>query len=85
MNRSRDYYRKMRAKHIRRKKRITGRYDACRGGAAYYPHDGKFSKNKIHCSCPLCKAKAYYGGHVLTAQEQRISDAMDAKQRDEEV
>ena len=29
-----------------------------------------YSKNKIHCSCPLCKSKAYFRKHVLTRQEK---------------
>lgn len=70
MKRSRDYHRKMRVKHIRRKKRITSHY----WGADEYPYykfDGMYSKGKIHCSCSLCKIKAYYGKHVPTIQEKR--------------
>ena len=67
-NRSRDYYRKMRAKHIKRKKKITSRWRWFENG--YFPHDGMYSKNKIHCSCSLCKEKARYNGkHVPTEQE----------------
>ena len=69
MNRTRDYYRKMRAKHIKRKKRIVSHWKWFEDG--YYPHDGMYSKGKIHCSCPLCKAKAYYGKHTPTIQERR--------------
>lgn len=54
--RNRAYYRKERAKHIRRKKRICERY-----GWAYYEDDGRYSKGKIHCSCPLCAAKSKNG------------------------
>lgn len=73
MKRPRDYHRKMRAKHIKRKKEIVSHYAAFRvfDGFTYYKHDGMFSKGKIHCSCPLCKAKAYYGKHVPTMQEKR--------------
>ena len=71
MNRSRDYYRKMRAKHIKRKKRITSHYWSSKSGYPYYSDDGRYSKNKIHCSCPLCKEKAYYGKHKKTIQERR--------------
>ena len=63
MNRTRDYYRKMRAKHIKRKKNIVSHYGAFRvlDGFDYYKHDGMFSKGKIHCSCYLCKgSKKYY-------------------------
>ena len=76
MARSRAYNRKMRAKHIKRKKNIVSHYAAFRvlDGYTYYKHDGMFSKGKVHCSCPLCKSKAYYGKHVLTLQELRNLD-----------
>ena len=72
MSRTRVYTRKMRAKHIKRKKRIVSNWHWFESG--YYPHDGMYSKGKIHCSCPLCKVKAYYGKHVLTLQELRNLD-----------
>ena len=55
MNRTRDYYRKQRAKHIARKKRII------RGLNGYwgYEHEGELAKGKIHCSCPWCRNKSY--------------------------
>ena len=67
MSRTRAYTRKMRAKAIKRKKRIVSNWHWFENG--YYPHDGMYSKNKIHCSCPLCKDKAYYGKHLFTRQE----------------
>lgn len=71
MNRSRDYYRKMRAKHIKRKKAIVHHWRWWRdNNYSYYAHDGQYSKGKIHCSCPLCKEKARHNGrHVLTEKE----------------
>ena len=71
MSRNRAYTRKMRAKAIKRKKRIVSNWHWWGENPSYYPHDGMYSKNKIHCSCPLCKDKAYYGKHVLTIQEKR--------------
>ena len=70
MQRSRDFIRKMRAKHIKRKKRITSHYHAG-DDYPYYRFDGMYSKNKIHCSCLLCKSKAWYGKYMLTKQEQK--------------
>ena len=67
MSRTRAYTRKMRAKAIKRKKRIVSNWHGFENG--YYPHNGMYSKGKIHCSCPLCKDKAYYGKHLLTEQE----------------
>lgn len=48
MNRSRDYYRKQRARVIRRKQKII------HGLNDYWhvEHAGMLSKGKIHCSCP---------------------------------
>ena len=69
MNRSRDYYRKMRAKHIKRKKAIVSNWSSFKDG--YYEYDGMYSKNKIHCSCRLCRSSNYRGQHVKTMQELR--------------
>jgi hypothetical protein len=81
MVRNRAYTRKMRAKAIKRKKRITSHYWSA-DTYPYYPHDGMYSKNKVHCSCALCKDKAYYGKHLLTAQELtsilKLKEELDA-------
>ena len=69
MQRTRDYHRKMRAKHIKRKKNIVSHWHWFENG--YYPHDGMYSKNKIHCSCRMCRSKDYYGRHIPTMQEKR--------------
>ena len=81
MNRTRDYYRKMRAKHIKRKKGITAKYRLS-SEFPFYRHEGMYSKGKIHCSCPLCKEKAYYQKHVKTMQEKRHA-MTDAEIQDE--
>ncbi|MBR2986473.1 MAG: hypothetical protein IKC63_00485 [Clostridia bacterium] len=70
MKRSAAYYRSMREKHIKRKKRITAHYPGCQK-TPYYRFDGMFDKGKIHCSCPLCTEKATRRGHVPTVQEKR--------------
>ena len=54
MNRDMAYYRKMRAKHIRRKKRIA---NAVIPNGWGYEYDGMYSKGKIHCSCSQCSSK----------------------------
>ena len=63
------YYRWVRRKHIRRKKRIAA---VCRNW--WYPYDGMYSKNKVHCSCRMCRGKDYFGRHILTRQEQKSND-----------
>ena len=50
MKRDRGYLRRERAKHIKRRKRISKHY-------WYVEHDGYLDKGKIHCSCPFCSAK----------------------------
>ena len=69
MERTRAFTRKMRAKHITRKKKIVSHWHWWGDNPSYYPHDGMYSKGKIHCSCKLCKSKAYYGAHLPTFQE----------------
>ena len=70
MSRTRAYTRKMRAKAIKRKKRIVSNWHWY-GEHEFYHHDGMFSKNKIHCSCRMCRSKDYNGRHVPTMQEKR--------------
>ena len=70
MSRTRAYTRKMRAKAIKRKKRIVSNWRWF-GEHEFYPHDGMFSKNKIHCSCRMCRSKDYNGRHIPTMQEKR--------------
>ena len=84
MNITRDYYRKMRAKHIKRKKRIASHYPGS-DIYPYYQEDGMYSKNKIHCSCPLCKEKAWYGKHMLTKQEQKAQLKQKEESYDNEI
>lgn len=56
MNRTRDFYRKQRIKHINRKKRII------KNLGFYYKtkFDGMLAKGKIHCSCYYCSNKTKY-------------------------
>jgi hypothetical protein len=50
-NHTRDYYRKVRAKTINKKKNLAKKIY----GSDYYDCDGMYSKNKIFCSCHLCR------------------------------
>ena len=56
MNRGKGYLRRERAKHIKRRKRLSKHY-------WYVEHDGMLSKGKIHCSCPCCSQKTKNKGH----------------------
>ena len=42
----------------------------------YYDNIHQYSKNKIHCSCPLCSGKDWRGRHVMTNQERKTADKM---------
>lgn len=59
MNRTRDYYRKQRANHINRKKRIIHSQDDYWN----YKFSGQLSKGKIHCSCWMCSSKTAVHGY----------------------
>lgn len=58
MARSRQYTRRMRAKHIKRKKSIVKQLYV----SPWYQYDGMYSKGKIHCSCKMCRAKTKFNG-----------------------
>lgn len=58
MNRDRAYYRKQRAKHIARKKRMIKEWST--DGTTYWIcPNGALNKGKIHCSCWMCRRKSY--------------------------
>lgn len=41
-----------------------------------YDNLHQYSKNKIHCSCRLCRGKDYFGRHITTEQEVKSHDEM---------
>ena len=75
MNRTRAYRREVRNKAIRRKKRI--RHEVY--GYSWYPHDGQYSKGKIHCSCAICTYEKTYDLPRLSDRKDKevIKSAMD--------
>ena len=63
-----------------RKKRITEHYYWHRN-EPYYDNLHQYSKNKIHCSCPMCSAKTrnkgkrrYHKGNYTKAINYKIRD-----------
>lgn len=62
-NRSRGYYRKVRANAIRRKQRISKSY-------WHVKAPGVLSKGKIHCSCWMCTGKSKYLGRPVSEQRR---------------
>lgn len=75
--RTRAYRREVRNKAIARKKRIV-KYVYCMNDSGWYPHDGQYSKGKIHCSCPLC-AFGKYDKNQVTDSDRRKIDEMESK------
>ena len=77
--------RKIDYKKARRKARI----DLARScdGLPLYDNLHQYSKNKIHCSCRLCRGKDYFGRHITTEQETRSRDEMlaELKELDENL
>lgn len=72
--------RKIDYKKARRKARI----DLARScdGLPMYDNLHQYSKNKIHCSCRLCRGKDYFGRHIITEQEVKSRDEMMVELRE---
>ena len=72
--------RKIDYKKARRKARIdlARSYD----GLPMYDNLHQYSKNKIHCSCRLCRGKDYFGRHIITEQEVKSRDEMMVELRE---
>ena len=66
----RAFIRKMAKKKARRKQWIVKH---CYGWD-YYDNLHQYSKNKIHCSCPLCQAKRMGNrmGYLSIAEQKKI-------------
>ena len=70
-----------------RKKRISDHYY---GNHPWYDNLHQYSKNKIHCSCPLCAAKTNNRNRTGTSQpntdwkisDQRKLDSMNEQLED---
>lgn len=67
-------------RHNSRKKAIRKR-NICRKhyGFEYYDNLHQYSKNKIHCSCPLCREKRTSNSeNEWKVADRRLRDRMDA-------
>lgn len=49
-------------------------------GFSYYDNVHQYSKNKIHCSCPMCSTKTKNNGRKHS-EKIRI-DSMESKEKD---
>ena len=65
MSRSREYTRKQRAYAIERKSKIS----VAIYKGEYYAYKGMYSKNKVHCSCRMCRSSDYHGHHIADKRE----------------
>ena len=71
MKRTRDYRRSVTKNHIIRKKRIGRRIL----GDDWYDNDNQYSKNKIFCSCPMCRSYNFYLGEFALKRFQNAVDS----------
>ena len=65
--RTRAERRDFRKKAIKRKKRICNAF-----GFDWYPHDGQYSKGKIHCSCPMCAFRGWDKNEKTQSDKRKI-------------
>lgn len=82
MNRTSAYYREMAWRHAIRKRRIAREVYPGEPGWEYYPNLHQYSKNKIHCSCPLCSAKTRNKGRRRTKHPGNYSPSINYKIQD---
>ena len=65
----RAYTRRMNWRKAIRKRRIVRQY-----GYDFYDNLHQYSKNKIHCSCPMCKGNVDWGLYTNSEGRLKISD-----------
>ena len=71
---SRAYNRDVSKRKALRKRRITQEVYWDGKDHPYYDNLHQYSKNKIHCSCPLCRAKRMGNrmGYLSSAEQKKI-------------
>lgn len=53
------------------------------GRLEWYKHFGQYKKGKVHCSCPLCRAKTndeFYGHRNYKPTDRRKIEALDERE-----
>lgn len=65
----RAYTRRMNWRKAIRKRRIVRQY-----GYDFYDNLHQYSKNKIHCSCPMCQGNTDWGLYTNSEGRLKISD-----------
>ena len=84
IKRTREYRRKMRKKHIKRKKSICNFYKTFDANDLSRDHDGQYSKGKIHCSCGICKFSKKYKLPTLRDEKELEKFKLELKELEEE-
>ena len=90
--RSRAYNRDISRRKALRKKHISDNFWPHASDYPYYDNLHQYSKNKIHCSCPLCSQKTknkgkrarknYNPTHNYKASDLRKKVAMDLQEEE---
>ena len=91
-HRSRAYNRDVSRRKALRKKRISDNFWPHASNYPYYDNLHQYSKNKIHCSCPMCSQKTknkgkrarknYNPTHNYKASDLRKKIAMDLQEEE---
>lgn len=81
MRRRKDHFKAV------RKMNIDKQVNVGKNGALMYNNLHQYSKNKIHCSCPLCAFNGKHNGHLVfkkiyTESDRRKMDSMDLKMKE---
>lgn len=94
-NRGRAYNRDVSRRKALRKKRISDNFWPHAAEYPYYDNLHQYSKNKIHCSCPMCSQKSknkgrrarknYNPTHNFKASDVRKFEKMDNEIQEEVI
>ena len=94
-NRGRAYTRDVSRRKALRKKHISDNFWHHAAEYPYYDNLHQYSKNKIHCSCPMCSQKSknkgkrarknYNPTHNFKASDVRKFEKMDNEIQEEEI
>ncbi len=80
--RNRGERRKQDIKKAVRKKKISDRHF---GDSSYYDNLHQYSKNKIHCSCPMCRRKTNNKGYYGRPKDWKHSDLVKIERLEEQL
>lgn len=83
-NRSKEYNRHKSFVKARRKQKISRSiyYSSPYSSGDFYNNFHQYSKNKIHCSCPLCSTKTRNKGRRRTKHPGNYSPSINYKIQD---